>query len=168
MVQKQEQCIEWVPLKVIKHQAFSLQCNHKTPEAIELETAEYFASKDILDALITIRLSGTLSSGRVSDINFKHLLEQLYANGAYFIMKNTANLQSEAFEEIKIAASDPESMEEEIIKEHLQQNKVFDQETELYLAKTILHALNTSKKEGETVSDFQERIIQEMERILNL
>ncbi len=167
-VQNQEQRIEWVPLKVIEHLAFALQCNHKTPEAVELEITNYFASKDIHDALITIRLSGTLLNGRVSDINFKHILEQLYAKGAHFIMKNTANLQSEAFEEIKIAASDPESMEEEIIKEHLQQNKTFDRETELHLAKSLLHALNTSKKEGETVSDFQERIIQEISKIVNV
>ncbi len=167
-VQNQEQCIEWAPLKVIEHQAFALPCSCKTPEAVELEITDYFASKNIRDALITMRLSGTLANGKVSDINFKHILEQLYSKGAYFIMKNTANLQSEAFEEIKIAASDPESMEEEIIKEHLQQNRVFAPETESCLTKSLLHALNTSKKEGETVSDFQERIIQEMEKILNL
>ena len=83
-------------------------------------------------------------------------------------MKNTAGVQSEEFEEVKIAASNPETMEEEIIKEHLQQNKVYDAETELDLIKTLLQALITTKKEGETLTDFQERVIQEMDKILNL
>ena len=83
-------------------------------------------------------------------------------------MKNTVGVQSEAFEEIKIVASNPETMEEEIIKQHLQQNKVYDQETELHLTKTLPQALTTTKKEGETLSDFQERIIQEINKILNV
>jgi hypothetical protein len=59
-------------------------------------------------------------------------------------------------------------MEEEIIKEHLQQQKVFDQETELFLTKHLLNILTTTKKEGETLSDFQEKVVQEISKILNL
>ena len=83
-------------------------------------------------------------------------------------MRNTAGLQSEEFEEIKIAASNPETMEEEIIKEHLQQNKLYNQDTELLLTKNLLNALTTTKKEGETLTDFQERVTQEISRILNI
>ena len=54
-------------------------------------------------------------------------------------------------------------MEEEIIKEHLQQHKLFDPETEMQTTKTLLQYSNTAK-EGETTTDFQEKIIQEVER----
>ena len=162
------QKVEWIPLKVMEHHAFAINCNHKAPEVITFEILNYFEKINIQDTLMTIRLTGTLAKGKVSDINFNHIFAELYNKGAYFIMKNTAGLQSEEFEEIKIAASNPETMEEEIIKEHLQQNKTFDADTEFLLTKNLFTALTTTKKEGETTSDFQERIIQEISRILNL
>ena len=160
------QKVEWIPLKVMEHHALNINCDQKAPEVITFETIDYFEKVNIQDTLLTIRLSGTLARGKVSDINFNQIFAELYNKGAYFIMKNTAGLQSEEFEEIKTSAADPETMEEEIIKEHLQQNKLYDIETELSLTKNLLNALTTTKKEGETVSDFQERIIQEMERLL--
>ena len=162
------QKVEWIPLKIMEHHALAINCNQRSPEVITFEILNYFEKVKIQDVLTTIRLTGTLANGKVSDINFNQIFSELYNKGAYFIMKNTAGLQSEEFEEIKISASNPELMEEEIIKEHLQQNKLYGAETELFLTKTLLNALTTTKKEGETLSDFQERVIQEINRTLNL
>ena len=162
------QKVEWIPVKVMEHHDFTLDCSQKSPEVITFEILDHFEKKELQDQLITIRLAGILAKGKASDINFNHILTELYRKGAYFIMKNTYSLQSEGFEEIKIAASNPEMMEEEIIKEHLQQNKLYGAETELFLTKTLLSALTTTKKEGETLTDFQERVVQEISKILNL
>ncbi len=160
------QTVDWIPLKVIEHHAMTLNCNHKSPAAATSQIMEQSDNSKIKDALVTLRLAGKLIGGKVSDINFKQILTQLYSQGAYLVMKNTAGLQSEEFEEIKISAGNPETMEEEIIKEHLQQHKLFNPETEMHITKTLLQTLNTVKKEGETVTDFQEKIIQEVEKIL--
>ncbi|MEK6899496.1 MAG: hypothetical protein AABX05_00065 [Nanoarchaeota archaeon] len=161
-----QQKIDWIPLKIIEHHPIILNCNHKSPEVITFEVMELLNKINIKDSIITIRLNGTLSNGKVTDIDFKYIFTDLYSKEAYFVMKNTANLQSEEYEEIKITASDPEMMEEEIIKEHLQQSKVFGAEKELTLTKTLLQALNNIKKEGETNNDFQERIIGNLDKIL--
>jgi len=161
------QKIEWVPVKTINHLPLTYNALQKSPDIITFEILNYFENKTISDALITIRVQGTIAKGKVSDINFSQIYAELYAKGAYFIMKNSAGLESEEFEEIKISASNPETMEEEIIKEHLQQNALFDYQTELDITKALLHALDTSKKEGETITDFQERVIQEISRIFN-
>jgi len=68
---------------------------------------------------------------------------------------------------IKISNSNPENVEEEIIQEHLQQIKLFDKETELHLTKSLLNSLNTVKNEGETVTDFQNKIKEEISKLLN-
>ncbi|MEK6904779.1 MAG: exonuclease SbcCD subunit D, partial [Nanoarchaeota archaeon] len=167
-VDNNTQTIEWIPLKVIVHHEYTLNCTHKAPEVITFEIINHFEKTNIQDMLTTIRLTGTLAKGRVSDLNFNQIFTELYHKGAYFIMKNTAGLQSEEFEEIKTSASDPETMEEEIIKEHLQQKKLYTSETELLITKNLLHILTTSKKEGENHSDFQERVIQEINKILNV
>ncbi|HLD72129.1 MAG TPA: exonuclease SbcCD subunit D [Candidatus Nanoarchaeia archaeon] len=166
--QTRQQTIEFIPIEVIKSYSVAFDCQHKTPEVVLFEIANQFNNIEINTCLITIRLSGILERGKVSDLNFKELFEHLYSRGAYFIMKNTSQLVSKEFEEIKIISSDSEHAEEEIIKEHLQQIKLYDRETEFHLTKSLLQALNTSKREGETVNDFQERVKDEIQKLVNV
>ncbi len=164
----EEEEITWIPLEVKKHLKFHLDCKHTTPENITIEILNFFSQKDLNDKLITIRLQGVLEKGKVTDINFKEIFSNLYERGAYFVMKNTSKLTSQEFSEIKISTHNPEDVEEEIIKEHLQQVKLFDEETELHLTKSLLKSLNTSKKEGETSNDFYERVKQEVNNLLKI
>ena len=166
--QNRKQEITWKPVEVIKYQGLILQCQHKTAAEVTKEILQYFSGQDLQQTLITLRLNGTLEQGKVGDIDFKTILEQLTQQGAYFIMKNTSQLVSREFAEIKLASRNPERMEEEIIREHLGQSKIFSAETELKLIQDLLQTLNTTKKEGETVSDFQNRVEEEMQRMLNL
>ena len=107
--------------------------------------------------------------GKVADIDFKKITEQLLQQGAVAILKNTAKLNPEEFQEIKISShATTEILEEQVIKEHLQQIKLFDYETEFNLTKTLLTTLNTSKREGETMTDFQKRVETEISRLLNV
>ncbi|MBT4651665.1 exonuclease SbcCD subunit D [Candidatus Woesearchaeota archaeon] len=163
-----QQTLTWTPIKIIDHLPLSIDCNNKSPEVVLFDLLDSLREKDLQNTLLTIRLFGTISSGKTSDINFKKIFQQIYEQGAYFVMKNTSKLQSPGFEEIKIDTSAPEQIEEEIIKEHLQQIKLFDPETELNLAKNLLHNLNTEKQEGETIKDFQDRVKQELNNLLNL
>ena len=83
-------------------------------------------------------------------------------------MKNTVDLTSEEFSEIKAVSSNPETIEEDTIREHLQQVKLFDKETEFQLTKSLLQGLNTAKKEGETITDFNQRVLEEAHKLLNI
>ncbi|MBS3124312.1 DNA repair exonuclease [Candidatus Woesearchaeota archaeon] len=167
-LQKPQQQISWIPLEVIKHHHFELDCQNKSPAVISFELNNHFNGLDLKDTLISLRLKGMLQQGRASDIEFKEVFEQLYQQGAYFIMKNTAELNTEAYEEINLSTGNSESMEEEIIKEHLQQVTLFEKERELNLTKSLLQALNTTKKEGETVTDFNQRVEEETNRVLQI
>jgi len=167
-VESGQQEVKLISLEVIKHQSIELDCRNKNPEIVTVDILNHFDNVNLDNTIITIRLKGNLQCGKVSDINFKDIFQKLYDLGAYFVMKNTAKLHSEDFEEIKIDCSNPENVEDEIIKEHLQQIKLFDKDTELHITKSLLTTLNTSKNEGETITDFQRRIESEMNRILNL
>lgn len=165
-VNNQHQEVEWISLPVIKQETVTLQCSHQSAEEISAHILKHFQDKDLTDTLITVRLKGTLTHGTASAINFKTIFKQLYAQKAYFIMKNTAALVSKEFAEIKTSNSNQDNVEEEIIKEHLQQIKLFSSEKELQLINSLLLSLNTTKKEGETVNDFQQRIESDLHRIL--
>ena len=162
------QTIIWQPLEMIQHQKIILNCQNKTPLQVQEEILHDVHGKDLQDTIITIRLYGKLLKGRTSDIDFTSIFEQLYRQNAYIIMKNTVDLTSEEFSEIKAASSNPETIEEDTIKEHLQQLKLFDKETEFQLTKSLLQAFNTAKKEGETITDFNQRVLEEAHKLLNI
>ncbi len=159
---------EWVPLEVVKHRKVEMNCTGKSPEIVVFDVLSSMRDEDLTNTVVTLRLKGMLQSGKVSEVNFKQIMERLYSQGAYFVMKNTAKLVSEEFEEISLPEMRPELVEEAVIKEHLQQLKTFNAETEMRLAKSLLQVLNTTKKEGETVTDFQKRIESDVSGILEL
>ncbi|MBI2666230.1 metallophosphoesterase [Candidatus Woesearchaeota archaeon] len=163
---KRTQIIEWLPVEVAKHHKVFIDCTNKSPEVIIFEILNHFHNQDLQKNVITIRLSGMLAEGGSSQINWKEIFDQLYQQGAEVIMKNTAELHAEDFEEIHIAEAAPEVMEERVIREHLQQSEIFSKEIEFHLAVSLLSLLNTNKKEGETVADFQQRICSETKRVM--
>lgn len=161
------QKVEWIPVKVIEHLSLVLDCNDKAPSVIGFEVLEQLEKQEVKDCLITIRLTGTVQQGKTSDVNFKEILERLTARGAYCVLRNTAKLQSPEFEEI-VVNENTENMEEMLITEHLQQVSLFDLEKEKALTKDLLQVLNTTKREGENVGDFQNRIESEMNRMFGV
>ncbi len=160
------QQVEWMPVKLTEHLALTIDCQHKTPEVVMFEMQNQINNMNLTNTIVTLRLHGTLESGRVSDIHFKEIMNQMMKQGAYAVLRNTAQLSSEEFAEIKIAPGTPEEMEERIINEHLQQSSVFEKERERELISSLLQVLNTTKKEGETAADFQERVEQEVGKVM--
>ena len=167
-VNEDTQTVEDIPVQVKQCESLILDCNKKSPDVITFEILNHFQEKDITDMIITIKLKGMIENGRVSDINFTEIFKQLYEKCAYFVMRNMNKLNSEDFEEVKIAQSNPEMVEEEIIAEHLQQMKTFDKETELHTIRSLMTVLNTTKKEGETVTDFHTRTESDIDKLLQM
>ena len=99
------------------------------------------------NTIITLRIDGTLHSGKPSDINFKEIFEKLYNKSAYFVMKNTSKLTTKEFEEIKIETGSSEDVESKLIKEHVGQIKVGEltPEKEEKQIKDMIHILSREK-----------------------
>ena len=57
----------------MEHHALTINCNNKSPEVITFELLNYFEKVNLQDTLTTIRLTGTLTKGKASDINFNQI-----------------------------------------------------------------------------------------------
>ena len=158
------------PIQIYNTFSIALDCNHKSPQQVQLEITEKIRKHEFNDTIVTIRLSGTLSSGKPSDINFKEIYDLLYGKSAYFVMKNTSALSSKEYEGISVSTSSIEDVEDAIIREHLGQIKVegLAKEKEYEIAKALIESLSEAKDEGERVSDFEDRIRKSALKILNL
>lgn len=130
----------------------------KNSSEAEQEIIDGFKEQDIENSVITLRLEGCLRKGKITDINFKKIFEELYYKGAYFVMKNTTGLKTKEFEEVKIKESSAEEIEANLINEHSGQLKIFETEKEKELTKELLRLLSAEKNEGEKTSDFEKRI----------
>lgn len=161
---------EWQPIQIYNVHKISIECEHKTPKQIEEEIFKDISNKEFNNTIITIRLQGILESGKISDIDFKSIFDMLYDKSAFFVMKNTSGLSTKEFEEIKIESSSAEETEERLIEEHLGKIKVdgMDKDREKDTIKALIRTLDTDREEGEKVSDFEQRIKLESDRILDI
>lgn len=153
--------LKFVPVKIKERVLFDFNLDKKSPEE-SLGDISTLKEKDVSDKLVLIRLHGKLSSGKPSDINLKEIFTDLYSRGAYFVMRNTSGLTSEAFEEIALKTESIFEIEDNLIKEHIGQMKFdkleWDVESEKKTVRHLLEMLDVEKVEGETQTDFEDRI----------
>ena len=160
--------LSYQPIVVYNVFSVNVDCNNKTPEEVYSDLIESFDKKELVNTIVTIRLFGTLKSGKTTEIDFKDIINQLQTKGAVFVMKNTHKLSSKEFEEIKVKKASVEEIEEALIKEHTAQIDVkgWDTKKQEKLIKSLMKVLDTEKAEDERVADFEKRISEEVDYIL--
>ncbi|MGV8150500.1 MAG: metallophosphoesterase family protein [Candidatus Woesearchaeota archaeon] len=145
-----------------------IDANHKSPEEVYDVVMNKVSKKEFLNTIILMRFSGTLKTGKVSDVKFNEIFEKIYSQGAFYVLKNTSKLQSEEFEEIKIDHENIETVEDAIIKEHLQQFNLFPKEKEYDTIKDLMKSLSSEKHEGEKVHEYEDRIRKDTNKVLDI
>ena len=162
--------LKYEPIVIYNVFSLNIDCDNKSPEKIKAEIEEKIKGREFINTIVTIRLAGTLDSGKPSDINIKDIFTKIYDNGAYFIMKNTAKLTAKELDKVKVQTSSVEEVEDSLIKESIGQIKVdgLGVEKEEKLTKQLMAILGKEKQEGERVADFERRIKEDIEKIINL
>ncbi|AJF61201.1 TPA: exonuclease SbcCD subunit D [Candidatus Woesearchaeota archaeon] len=143
---------------------------HKNSEKVTEELLDKVKRDAEEDCIILIRISGVLQSGRVSDIDFKKVYDILAKKDVYFVMRNTSGLATKEFEEVKIETRSAEEIEDRLIEEHLGQRDAagWGKEKERKMIKDLMVVLSSDKKEGEKVYEFEARIKDELNKLLEI
>jgi len=154
------------PIELKKVESFKIDCENLSAEQVEEKLRLDIKNKDFKDTIVTLRFAGKIKYGKVSDIDFSLLMEQVYDNGAYFVMKNTAKLSTPDFEEVKIDVNSVDDIEASLIQEHIGQSELYDKDIEKYMIQELLNVMNISKIEGEKNQDFESRVKENCFKIL--
>lgn len=117
-------------------------------------------NEDVKDKIVLLRISGTLDSGKISDINFKVILDKLQA--AYTILKNTNKLTTKEIQELEIETGNVDDVESKLIQK--QEDKTYSEEH----IKHLMETLSLEKEEGEKKYDFETRLEKAVVKVLNL
>jgi len=119
--------------------------------------------REIEGKIVLLRIRGLLESGKHSDIKFDQIEGLAAKKGAYFLLKNTADLKIKEMETELIGITETENIEDEIIKTYSEQNKSpFNK-----FLPQIMAALATEKQEGETTENFVSRLMDETKKIFD-
>src|SRR3990167_2339611 len=139
-----------MPLEIKQVHSYFINANNKTTSEIQKEINKIKET----DGIILLRIEGILKEGKPTDIKFKDI-------PSYSFLKNTSKLLSKEAEEIKI--SETANIEEDFVKE-FNKEKIFDDRVIL----SLMAVLDKEKEEGERIVDFEERIIKDIKKLLEV
>ncbi|HRZ86074.1 MAG TPA: exonuclease SbcCD subunit D [Candidatus Paceibacterota bacterium] len=114
------------------------------------------------DKIILLRLSGKLTSGKISDIHFNEIEQFAKDKKAYAFIKNISKLTFEE-NELYIETKDMHIVEDSIIKDYFEKNPSNFSDKIPLLIKT----LGMEKQEDEKNQVFSDRLLSELSSILN-
>ncbi len=158
---------EYVPVQLKDVETFSISITGLTPEKATEKILEEVHKRNTDDKIITLRVHGELD-GKTSDVDFKTILHSL--EKAYFVLKNTAKLQSKESKEVSMKLGSVEEIEQKILKDVVSEIKIkeISKEQEDAFANQLIQLLNKEKEDGEKVADFEKRILSEGLKVLDI
>jgi exonuclease SbcD len=159
--------LEFFPLNIKNTHKIEIDAEGKTPEEITHELELKIQHKEFNNTIVLLKVGGKLSSGKPSDIDFKSSFKELYNKSAYFVMRNTSQLSSQEMEEISVSSGTAEQIEEELIKKHSDQTKVFGEKGEEKI-KELIRLLSEEQKEGEKKYEYEARMKKAADEILGV
>jgi len=151
--------VKHVPVPVKDVEALKIDVSGKNSFEAKDSILEKVRSLDVTDKIVLLRVKGVLSSGKVSDIDFGEIFSQL--EGAYIVLKNTSKLQSKEIVDLEVETGSTEDIESKFISEFKSDFGSAD-------VSNFIDVLNDEKQEGETNTDFENRLEKNMVKILDL
>jgi len=160
--------LEFQPININNVYKVDLNAENKTCEEVNHELEASIQGREFNNTIVLIRVSGKLRSGKPSDINFKSFFKELYSKSAYFVMRNTAKLSSQEFEEVSVSAGTAEQIEEELIKEHSGKTETCFTDKEEDIIRTLIRIMSAEQREAERKYEYEARIKKEVDEALNI
>ena len=151
--------IQHIPLQIHPVVCISVSAENKSLSEVEAEIRRF---PNVNNAIVTIRVSGTLKTGRPADLRWNDVFLDVFAKGAFVVLKNTNAFSSKELEVIMVKEANVEEVEDSLLQQHSAQFKEFDVE----LAKKLMLVLSAEKAEGERVADFESRVHSELDGLL--
>ncbi len=117
--------------------------------------------KNLEDKIVLLKVKGELEKGKNSDIKFQQIEEFIKNNGAYFMLKNSHDLNTKEYD-TNIEIKDEKNIEKETIEQYSKENPSnFNK-----LIPSLMDSLSIEKQEDEKTDVFNNRLIEEVKKIL--
>jgi DNA repair exonuclease SbcCD nuclease subunit len=163
--------IKEIPIKLKEVKNYKINADDETPVSLKEKILEKV--DNVKGKITTLRISGTLSSGKPSEINFTEIEQELKERGACCVLKNTSKIVTKEFgladkdlKNLEVDLMDISKIEKQIVEEMIKKEIVNEREKSRILE--LMKYLDTEKAEGETNEVFSSRLSKEIIKKLNL
>jgi hypothetical protein len=145
--------------------SINVDVNNLTPEQATKKVLDELSKHNLKDKIVLLRLYGCIE-GKLSRIDFDSIEEK--TNTCYVLLKNTRELTSSELKiEVKTKGTDVEDIEREIIERYKNEAELGQKKFSNHVENLII-ALDTEKQEGETNTTFENRLSEEVIKILGI
>ena len=158
--------IEFVPVSICGYELIEYDANGKPAMKVQEDLLKLAEKDDRLsDRLILLRVSGEMSGGKTSEIDFQRVRRTLRENGALEVLLNYQRLTSKEYSAVRVAGMGEEvhKIEERLFKENIGTVRVSNPKLKgdsgVRISRDLLAALKQAKKENETKGSHETRII---------
>ncbi|KYC46327.1 MAG: DNA double-strand break repair protein Mre11 [Candidatus Methanofastidiosum methylothiophilum] len=151
----------YIPIKIAP--VIILEIDLEGTHTINVEEKIRLATdkKDLKNSIVIVKFKGNIE-GNLSDINFKKINLYLENKGAVLVKRDTREIKTKQYKEIKNSSFTKEKLEEEVIIRHKDQIKIKECQIEtVSFVKTFMNLLSREKKEGEKKDDYIKDILRE-------
>lgn len=157
--------IEFVPIPVCEYDLKEYDADGKSSVKAQSELMEIVESAEPKGKLFLLKVTGEMSGGKTSDIDFQQMKRRLKDNGAIEALLNYQKLSSREYANIRVEGEDARVIEEKLFKENIGTVKVSDPklkgESGINLAQGVLRVLKQPKPDNEAKGSYEERITEE-------
>ena len=148
---------------------FEINAEGKIPEEIMREAIEKIEKEDLNNKYVLLKIYGELSSGKISEINRKKIIDYVKNKGAKGINININSLKSREYPEKIIPADNVIDVEKNVfetyLKEYRTRENALNGENGVKLALSLFNELKINRSEEENSQDFENRITDAAKRI---
>ena len=163
--------IKFIPIKPIEIFTLVIDCTNKTViESLELIDQE-ISALSVKDKIVTVRIIGTLTSGKTYEIKSNEIAEKLRNKGALDALIKKSALISKEYAPISVVVGKTnKEIEEALIREHAEKTDMKktskkDMENKIH---GILEVLGTDREEGTQVREYNEDLLRQFLKIFDL
>ena len=154
--------VEFVEIKPVESIYYEYDPTGKSSVQVQTELKDNLAQLDVAGKIIVLKVSGELSGGKISDIGFPILVEELRQRGAIDIHLKKHGLKSKEYTAIATVGEESTAIESRIFKENIGEVKVsveaLQNESGLRISNELLEILRVGKQENETKESYERRL----------
>ncbi|MFX1591979.1 MAG: exonuclease SbcCD subunit D [Promethearchaeota archaeon] len=169
--QKSELNVKFIPIKVKEVVPLFIDCNNKSIAQAHELLEKQIENIDFEDKVVSIRIFGTLSSGKTYELRTNEILQKVKGKGAYEVLINKSALVSKEYRPISVPVGKTnEEIENTLIYEHAQKIKIKniskkDIENKIH---NLLSLLGKEREEGTKVKEYNEDLLNNFNQIFQL
>ncbi len=142
---------EYVEMKEPKIKSVKIDADELKIEELKERLRELY-EKDMQGDILLLKIFGTLAEGLPTDINFTEVKKRLKEKGFETVYLNRRGLEGKEIERVKVKEESDEDFEKRLMEEYS------SEEFSTEFRGRLLNVLKEEQKEGESSSDYEERI----------